>query len=79
MMPFFLCKLADLPGEFQRLRKIVGDKRAAHAFDAVDLHELPVSDLSMKVGDLSVRRGRCVPAAGDTPHLRQCLHLRLCL
>jgi hypothetical protein len=29
----------------------------------------------VKFGDLGIRRGRCVFAARDAFHLRQCLHL----
>src|SRR6266496_938706 len=77
VMPLILCKLANLVREFQRPREIVDRKDASQAFDSLELHDLPVRDLAMKFGALSIRHGRCVLAARDALHLRQCLHLFL--
>jgi hypothetical protein len=51
-MPLFLGKRAYLLREFQRLRKIVDRKDASQAFDSIELHDVPVSDVAMKLGDL---------------------------
>jgi hypothetical protein len=77
MMRLCLCKLADLPRELQRPRKIVDLKDAPQTFDSIDLDDLPVRDLARELGDLSNRYGRRVLAARDARHSRQRLHLRV--
>ena len=74
-MPLLRCKLAYLVREFQRLRKIADRKDASQPFDSIELDDLPVRDLTLKLGELGIRHGRCVLAARDALHLRQCLHL----
>jgi hypothetical protein len=69
-MPLFICKLAYLVRELQRLRKIVEGKGASQAFDSIKLDDFPVRDLGLKFGDLGIRHGRFVFAACDALHLR---------
>jgi len=57
-MTLFICKLAYLVREFQRLRKVVERKDASQAFDSFELHDVPVRDLGMKLGDLGIGHGR---------------------
>jgi hypothetical protein len=75
VMPLSRRKLANLLREFQRPRKIVDREDASQAVGSIALHDLPIGDLAMKFGELGLRHGRCVLAARDAPHLRQCLRL----